>query len=96
MSENTEFKAGQEMGMLIAEVRSLTLSVDKLKESFEHMNRDLWRKIDEHAGLIVELKTNMGNLKDEYAKLDAAKTWIIRTVGGLIIAGLIGLIYKVR
>ena len=103
MSENPEYKAGQDNGMLIAEMRGVREAIDQLKESFTHLSKDIWTKIDYHSLLINENKkdiekvaSDIVNLKFEVEKLESAKSWVIRTVGGLIIAALLGIIYKVR
>ena len=96
MSDNELFKAGQEQGMMLAEMKEMRKSIDGLTQGLSEFKKSSWERIEKHGEAIGELKINLGNIAKEVDKLESAKTWIIRTVGALILTGLIGLIYKVR
>ena len=94
MSNTEEFKAGEEQGMIVSELKSLN-------QSFTEMKQGIGKKMDrledvfvQNAAILARHESEIVNLQQGVKDWFNVKSWIVRTVFFILIGALMTLIIK--
>ncbi|HEX8196361.1 MAG TPA: hypothetical protein VF571_09250 [Pyrinomonadaceae bacterium] len=98
--ENNNISQDKKIDRLQFQMESVLVAVEKMDARLEAMQRGYVTReeLQEFKKFVGTLATqkDLNDAKEDIADLKAWNTWLIRTIGGLIIAGILGGSYLIK